>query len=212
MAAGSSSTSAPGAGTTVTCIFPHEQPRIPFERPFECSCGAAAGGRIRTWRAIGERNLVNAPPQAEIPDPARPTWTIVLPDEAATEALRGSIAGEVRPGDLVTLSGAASGPARPPSRGRWCASLSATHPRSAEPDLHADAGLRDRARSSSSTPTSTGSGGAELVELGWEETTERPSPSPNGPSALRTASRSGPALDIALEIEPRAGTRGGSRR
>lgn len=49
-----------------------------------------------------EQGLLGLPPG---PDPRLPVWEVALDDEAATAALARFVADELRPGDLVTLSG-----------------------------------------------------------------------------------------------------------
>ena len=144
---------------------------------------------------------------AEIADPAQPTWTIVLPDEAATEALARIVAEELAPGDLLTLSGGLG--AGKTTFGRALvrilvgnASLEVPSPTFTLMQVY------EGLRSSVVHADFYRLGGApELVELGWEETTDGAIALAEWPERVADGLKAD-RLDIALEIEPRAGTQG----
>ena len=86
-----------------------------------------------------DTGLMGLPPG---PDPRLPVWEILLEDEQATRDMARFIADELRPGDLVTLSGglgAGKTTLAPRDRAR---ARGRCEPGSAQPHLHPDADLR----------------------------------------------------------------------
>ncbi|MFE1599366.1 tRNA (adenosine(37)-N6)-threonylcarbamoyltransferase complex ATPase subunit type 1 TsaE [Methylobacterium sp. ID0610] len=135
---------------------------------------------------------------------ARTPWEIVLPDETATEDLGRFLAELLRPGDLVALSGGLGG-------GKTTLARALIREMTGDPDLDVP------------SPTFTliqpyeGRGGVplvhadlyrlrgpdELVELGFDELTERAIALVEWPDRLPP--RSGPTLAIDLALKPEFG-------
>ncbi|WP_210163136.1 tRNA (adenosine(37)-N6)-threonylcarbamoyltransferase complex ATPase subunit type 1 TsaE [Salinarimonas rosea] len=148
-----------------------------------------------------ERGLMGLPPG---PDPRLPVWEVLLDDEQATRDMARFIADELKPGDVVTLSGGLGAGKTTLARAIVRAlagdpalevpsptfTLMQTYEARKAPVVHADF-----YRLSSSD---------ELVELGWEEATESAIALvewPDRAAAALSASR----LDITLEIVARDG-------
>ena len=132
-----------------------------------CSMDATCMSMPACSRGAAEKP--RADDRAGIGDP----WPFTLPDEAATSTLAPRMAGWLKAGRSRHAVGR--------SRRRQDHLRARADPRpdrrpgarGAEPDLHADAGLRRAPRSRSSMPTSTGSSDSgELAELGWDEAAE----------------------------------------
>jgi hypothetical protein len=138
----------------------------------------------------------------------RPSWVLPLPDLAATERLARIIADELKPGDLVTLSGGLGA-------GKTTLARTLIRLLAGDPDLEVPSPTFTLIQT---YDTRRGAvvhadfyrlgGGGELVELGWDELTESgialvewPERAEEGLKATR--------LDIALDLVP---GRGGDAR
>ena len=127
-------TSAPGVGTTVTCIFPNERRNHPRMADPGRPANAARG---RIGSSDGEWIGPHAREHG-----SQAAWIVTLPDHAATEDFARILAEELRPGDLVTLSGGLGAGKTTFARALVRILAGERGPRGAEPDLHAHAGLR----------------------------------------------------------------------
>jgi len=137
-------------------------------------------------------------------DVSQAVWTLTLPDHEATERLARIVADELRPGDLVTLSGGLGA-------GKTTFARALVRTLAGDPDLEVP------------SPTFTLmqvydgphypivhadfyrlSGGYELVELGWEETTENAVALVEWPERADDALKA-ERLDIRLDLAPGGG-------
>jgi tRNA threonylcarbamoyl adenosine modification protein YjeE len=133
--------------------------------------------------------------------PILPTWTIILENQEATEDLARVLSEELRPGDLVTLSGGLGAGKTTLARAliRWFAgdfrlevpsptfTLMQVYDLPHGPIVHADFYRLG--------------GGHELVELGWEEVTEKAITLVEWPERAE-ADLKATRLDISLDMKP----------
>jgi N-acetylmuramate 1-kinase len=134
-------------------------------------------------------------------DASQPAWTLTLPDHESTERLAQILAEELRPGDLVTLSGGVGA-------GKTTLARALIRILAGEADLEVP------------SPTFTLmqvydaprhaivhadfyrlSGGRELVELGWEETTENAVTLVEWPERAQDALKP-ERLEVRLDLTP----------
>jgi tRNA threonylcarbamoyl adenosine modification protein YjeE len=137
----------------------------------------------------------------------RPPWTITLPDLAATEQLARIIADELKPGDLVTLSGGLGA-------GKTTLARTLIRLLAGDPDLEVPSPTftivqtYDTAHGSVVHADFYRLGGAdELVELGWDELTESAIALVEWPDRAEGALKTN-RLDITLDLMPGRGGEG----
>ncbi|TVR08753.1 MAG: tRNA (adenosine(37)-N6)-threonylcarbamoyltransferase complex ATPase subunit type 1 TsaE [Salinarimonadaceae bacterium] len=144
----------------------------------------------------GEEGLSALPPG---PDPHLPVWELTLADEAAMEELARFIADELRPGDLVTLSGGLGS-------GKTTLARAILRALSGDPGLEAPSPTYTLMQVYETPLASVVhadfyriSGAGELLEMGWDEAIEDAITLVEWPD--RAASALDPSrLEITLEI------------
>jgi len=140
-------------------------------------------------------------------DVLQAAWIVMLPDHEATERLAGVLAEELKPGDLLTLSGGLGA-------GKTTLARALVRTLAGDPELEVPSPtftlmqVYDGARA----PVVHAdfyrlSGGYELVELGWDETTENAIALVEWPERAEDALKP-EHLDIRLDFAPGGGGKG----
>ncbi len=145
-----------------------------------------------------------APPSARVPSSS---WRLPLADLAATERLAWALAEELKPGDLVTLSGGLGA-------GKTTLARAMVRALTGEPDLEVPSPTFTlmQVYESPRAPVVHAdfyrlSGADELYELGWDETSEAAfalAEWPERAAAALKPSRLDIALDLAMQVGPEA--------
>ena len=163
--------SAPGQGTTVTCIFPSERHETPSD-------GRSGQKRVTTARrrvnstAARSATTANRLDLMHAQDSSLSGWTILLDDHAATERFARVLVDELRAGDLVTLSGGLGA-------GKTTLARALIRLLADDPDLEVPSPtftLMQTYEGAAGAIVHADfyrlGGGQELVELGWDDATE----------------------------------------
>jgi N-acetylmuramate 1-kinase len=137
-------------------------------------------------------------------NPSTSVWTTTLPDQEATERLARAVAEELRPGDLVTLSGGLGA-------GKTTLARALIRVLTGDPEIEVPSPTFTLVQSYDGRrgPIVHAdfyrlSGGQELLELGWDETTEAAITLVEWPERAESALKS-TRLDIALDLAPGEG-------